>query len=347
MKHATIIDIARHCGTDTGTVSRILAGKAAAYRISKKRAELVERTATELGYVPNASAQAFRTGRFGCAAMLMSDDVRCSYITPHMIYGIDDALAERDMHLVVSKVMAVLPDAESGIPRILRKSMVDGVLINYTHQVPEYLVDRIAERHLPMVWLNTRRDTNAVYMDNVDGARKLTEHLVSLGHTRIDYIDPYEAPIEDEHHSRRDRVEGYTVAMHAAGLSPRIWRPTGMPGYRQEAEPLVKEVLNRPDRPTAIISYWFNCVPTIFREAASLGLRVPEDLSVTTFGPERMEGLDLRVSAMLEQTYHLGTASVEMLCQIIDGQNEAPPSRMLPFMHLDCGTTTIAPPKRS
>ncbi|HEY3332868.1 MAG TPA: LacI family DNA-binding transcriptional regulator [Capsulimonadaceae bacterium] len=340
MKQVTITEIATKSGADTGTVSRILSGRARRFGISKKRADLVMSVARELGYVPNTSAQAFRTGRFGAVAMILGFDEHVSYLTPHLMYGLDNALAKRDMHLVVSNVPAVRPEVEALLPRVMRTSMVDGILINYTYDAPEYVTSHFDDRGIPYIWINSRKETNAVHMDDIDASRQITQRLLDLGHKRIDYVDPW---AQGTHHTRFDREQGYSNAMVEAGLEPRVWKSATPPVFDDDIEPIIKAMLNAQNRPTAVIAYWFNCVPTIIREASVRGLRVPEDLSIATFGPERMEGLNLKVSAMLEQTYTMGTAGVEMLCEIIDGDNTELPSRKLPYTWCDGGTIHPVP----
>jgi DNA-binding LacI/PurR family transcriptional regulator len=173
-------------------------------------------------------------------------------------------------------------------------------------------------------------------MDNIDAARQMTEHLLTHGHTRIDFLDPWKSTTDDEHHSRRDRVDGYRSVMEKAGLTPRVWRKDNT---LEDVQAVVYRLLDRPDRPTAVLCYWFDCVPTIFRVALDLGLSIPRDISVATFGPEEMDAFDLRVTAMLDQTYQLSRSCVEMLCQIVNGGEPEPASLKVPFVWQENGTT--------
>src|SRR4051812_25654694 len=137
MARVTLQDIAAHVGVDRSTVSRVLSNKAAEGGISSDLAQRIFSKARELNYIPNTSARAVRMGRFNCAALLMSTDAGRSYLPSHMLDGIHDELAAEDMHLTVAKVPDEKLNNEDHVPKILRTLMADGVLINYTHHLPE------------------------------------------------------------------------------------------------------------------------------------------------------------------------------------------------------------------
>lgn len=50
-----------------------------------------------------------------------------------------------------------------------------------------------------------------------------------------------------------------------------------------EAEPIAEQMLRRPDRPTAIFAYSDYIALGVYRTARTLGLRIPDDLSVVGF----------------------------------------------------------------
>ena len=56
----TIKDLSRACGVSPSTVSKVLNGYS---DVSQETAQLVFRTAAELGYTPNAAARLLKTNR--------------------------------------------------------------------------------------------------------------------------------------------------------------------------------------------------------------------------------------------------------------------------------------------
>ena len=85
--------------------------------------------------------------------------------------------------------------------------------------------------------------------DNVGGAVAATEHLLALGHRRIALLGGRE-----DLESARLREHGFRAAMAAAGVpvDPDLVR---VGGYRPEtASAPARELLSRPDRPTAVFA---------------------------------------------------------------------------------------------
>src|SRR5271163_4227872 len=100
----TLKRIAEHCGLSLPTVGAILGGRAHLFRPAT--CERVQRAAAKLGYRPNSAAKAMRSGRFGCAALVLSDDPWRSVLFRPQINGMDQALTAAGMHLV----HAIIPE---------------------------------------------------------------------------------------------------------------------------------------------------------------------------------------------------------------------------------------------
>ena len=344
MSRVTLKDIAEDVGVDRSTVSRVLSNKASQGGISRSLSERISARAREMQYAPNASAQAVRQGRFNCAALLMSTVAGKSYLPSRLLDGIHDELASADLHLSVAKVPDEKLNSETYVPKMLRALMADGMLINYTHHLPERLVRMVREHGVPSVWINVRQDAGAVYPQNFEAAREATERLLALGHRRIAYVDwcTGRAELPEMHFSTRERLAGYEVAMRAAGLTPRDVRdetPCNTVGRELDA---AQRLLRGPDRPTAVLCYFATFVPALLRVAAERGVRVPQDLSVVTFAAEGYRDQGVAVSAMLEPHYDMGRAAVRMLRRRIDsGGPDAPPdapSDVYGFTFEDLGT---------
>src|SRR5215470_8292138 len=150
----TIKEIARRTGLSIPTVGNVL-GRSA-YRYSADTRNRVMQACQELGYKPNASARAMRQGRFGCAALVLSRSKQQthSHIPPGLLDGLDDALAQHDMHLTVSRLTDEELTSDGFVPKVLRESMADGMIVNYTHDIPQAMLDLIHAHHAPAVWLN-------------------------------------------------------------------------------------------------------------------------------------------------------------------------------------------------
>ncbi len=324
---ATLKEIAIRAGVTDMTVSRVLNGSYKATRPKAvEQAKRISRIASDLGYMPNAAARSVASGRFNCACLLSSTSGHRSTLFPGLLRGAHDALAEHDMHLTLAHVDDRKLSDETFLPKALRQWMADGLLINYTQEIPDVLVQRISRQRIPSVWLNSRQEADSVYFDDQAAGRTLTEKLLALGHRRIAFVH-YGVV---RHYSIAARRAGYEAAMTQAGLTPlSIQREFDKPTLDSAGEstvPLSVSWLSGPDRPTAAVTYSLAEATTTWLAAQHLGLRVPVDLSLATFADSIDEGMGQRITRMWTSHGEMGREAVEMLTEKIN----RPADRLLP-----------------
>lgn len=110
--------------------------------------------------------------------------------------------------------------------------------------------------------------------------RLATEHLISLGHTRIAHIGG-EQESNLYFHISRSRREGYRTAMEAAGLEQRAAWSVISDYTANSAYTMAKSLLADPhNRPTAICCASDEMAIGVILAARDLGLHVPGQLSV-------------------------------------------------------------------
>jgi DNA-binding LacI/PurR family transcriptional regulator len=124
-----------------------------------------------------------------------------------------------------------------------------------------------------------------VNVDDRGGARAAAQHVLDLGHTRIGIItlrSAYDVEgVPTENRPARERKIGWTDALEAAGVEPALH--AARYGPRLSVESIARELLDRPDRPTAVLCFSDAFAATTMQVAEELGLRVPEDLSIVGF----------------------------------------------------------------
>jgi LacI family transcriptional regulator len=348
----TIKEIARKTGLSIPTVGNVL-GRAAS-RYSAETRQRVLRTAQELGYRPNSSARAVRIGRFGCAALVLSRSKgqTHSYIPLGLLDGLDEELIKHDMHLTVSWLSDEELSSDEFLPKVVREYMADGLIINYTHEIPPRMLEAIHAHHAPAVWVNAKLEEDCVHPDDYDAARTATRQLIEIGHRRIAFlhlINPiFNATFEQSrpkfHYSVADRADGYVQAMRGAGLTPRVAHHDR---FVAEADHLAAcvELLRGEDRPTAVLVYSDHDLSSLMCAAASLGLSIPNDLSVLTFFPTEPWVGGRRVSAVQLPAAEVGRRAVRMLLQKINKPDQPCPAEAVQYQA--ALRETIAPPKVS
>ena len=325
----TVREVAEVAGVSLRTVCRILNGTTSLHR--PETCDRVLAAADQLGYRPNASAKAVRSGRSGGIALLLSSDLHRSYLPEALFEGIQSGIRAHDLHLTVATVPDPQLTDERVVPKFLRQWMADGLLVNYTMSVPPALLSLIDRLRIPSVWINIRRETDCVYADDFRSARRLTEYLLQLGHRRVAYVDYHTDPSSSDalHYSAVDRRSGYELAMANAGLSARVVRQDSMWPERLKIESATA-LLKSPDRPTAIVAYspGRSTLPVHLAAVAHCGLRIPEDLSLATFSPFMDDEVGVTMTKMLLPEREMGQEAVEMVLRKIE-RGGAEPSQCL------------------
>ncbi|MEJ7792717.1 MAG: LacI family DNA-binding transcriptional regulator [Gaiellaceae bacterium] len=274
----TIYDVARLAGVSTATVSRALNGTG---QIAPGTSAAIHAAVRQLGYQPNTVARSLVTKSTQTIALLLPDIANPFYAA--LVKGIQQrALAAGSMMLLCTTEGD--PEREEQYLSLLRAKQVDGVLVDGLVLPPERIADFVREG-LPIVCLDRDIDSTSVPLVQVDnrlGARLATEHLLSLGHTRIAHVAG--APglrISDE------RVEGYRTALVAADVEHdpalvAVGSFTEEGGYKAAHELLAASEL------TAIFAANDLSALGALHAIAESGRRVPDEVSVVGFDDLRL-----------------------------------------------------------
>jgi len=138
---ATLVDIAKETQTSVSTVSRVLAGGAAAARISQATRDRVSEAAVRMGYRPNLVARSLRTRRSNTVALLVSD-------IANPWFGQIAFLVEQSLHRHGYSLMLCNsgedPDREVEYLRLLPQKGIDGLIV-----VPLARSKKVLEELLP------------------------------------------------------------------------------------------------------------------------------------------------------------------------------------------------------
>jgi LacI family transcriptional regulator len=329
-----LIDIAEQAGVSVATVSHVLGGKRAD-RYTAETRQRIEEAARALGYRPNTSARAMRSGYSGAVALLLPIGEGRSFLPSDLLAGIHDTLALQGRHLIVARSSDDALKEKDFVPRALKEWMADGLLVNYIHQIPPAFAEALARPGAPpTVWLNVDRAEDAVRPDDDRAGYEATRYLLERGHTRIAYVSLQES----RHYSVAARKKGYERALTEAGRRPRsiFWENP------LEVFTLGPALLQGADPPTALVVYEsFVAVPLLL-SLARAGIRVPEDLSLITFHESALEwDVGLSVTLYLLPEYALGQAAAEQLARKLSDQSKPLPTRLLPLT-FHFGTTVAS-----
>ena len=192
--------------------------------------------------------------------------------------------------------------------------------------VPTVIVDRHVE--IPNV--------DAIRVDDTAGLRLAVDHLTSLGHASILYLDG------GDFVSATPRRNAYVTAMTEAGLADHIFiAPSG--GTRIDGALAAECIVSSGDLPKAIIAYNDQVAFGLLDVFARRGVRVPEDVSVVGFDNVPEAGLEhLSLTTVEQRADRLAIAVSESVLTRIRG-NASKGLTLLPPEALVVRTSTGAP----
>lgn len=271
-------EVAGKANVSVATVSRALRSPEV---VSAATMDRVNQAVAELGYVYNATASDVLKGRSTVIGLLVPSASNALF--GETLHGIQD--------VTMGAGYSVIQGATHYNPRN-ESAMIDGLLQRRVHALiltgmtydNESRVERLADSgrlRVVVVWEAPKRERNISYVgfDNRQGAERMTEHLIDLGHRRIGLIvGPFSRIARAQH-----RLEGYRAALDRAGIAfdPDlvVERAPGLLEGREAMEMLMR----RKDRPTAVFAASDVLAIGALRGARSLHLSVPEDVSVAGF----------------------------------------------------------------
>lgn len=349
-KRTTVKDVALRAGVGQPSVSVVLNGARSGMHIAPSTRERILQAAEELGYRPNSSARAMKSGRFGSVAVLTSVNSHRGHVQAPMLNGIHDELAAHGQHLMLVKAPDESLTDEYAMPRLLQEWTVDGLLVGLNQEVNDEaaalpgMVEIIERHRIPSIWLNAAREWDCVRPDDEQGGYDAAQHLLKLGHRRIAYVGLPHQKRYPNHYSKNHRQNGYERAMREAGLAPQVFLHLFEAGRQQQLEE-AHSWLDGSSRPTAMIFYSDTSAVMAFQAAHSRGLRVPQDLSLLAIGDQPVQHPLATLDTLIIPFRELGQLAVQQLLRKIEQPDEFLPPRTLPLA-LAAGETCARAPRK-
>ncbi|MBT2499064.1 LacI family DNA-binding transcriptional regulator [Agromyces sp. ISL-38] len=272
-ERVTLASVAEEAGVSLSTISKVLNGRA---DVSPPTRARVEQLLAERGYRRRGG------GRSESRAELI--ELVFHELDPiwsmELIGGVEQVAKEHGLSVVLTVSGSRHAPDPDWIEGVMRRRPV-GIVLVFSELAPEYR-ERLHSRAIPFVIVDPAGDPSpdapSVGSANWSGGLAATRHLIELGHTRIAAITGPEDMM-----CSLARVDGYRSAMNSAGLAIHPdWIRFGdfhVSGGRERA----RELLGRPDRPTAIFAGSDMQALGVMEAARERGIRVPEELSIVGY----------------------------------------------------------------
>lgn len=334
----TIKDIAERAGVGLGTVSRVLNDNP---RVSETTRAKVMGAVRDLNYVPSLAARGLSLGKTQSIAVIAPFFTRSVFV--ERLHGIEETTSASGYDVVIYNV-----DAAEKRDRYFRTvpdpRRVDGVIVISLPPSPADIA-RFQRSSVPIVFVDVGNPVCApfdrIVINDVEGGRMATRHLIDLGHRRIGYIG--DIPLAGFNFTAgEDRFEGYRRALAGAGVAIRPeYHFDGRFG-RDVARELAHQMLGLSERPTAIFASNDTQALGVLEAARDLGLDVPGDLSVVGYDDIEMADF-LGLTTVRQLLFESGRRSVEALLRRLEEPEGAPVCDLLPVELIVRRTT--APPR--
>jgi LacI family transcriptional regulator len=179
-----IQEVARRARVSTATVSRTINNPSV---VDPKTATRVWKAIEELRYYPNTQARSLVSGRSRIIGLIVSDITNPFF--PELIKGFEDVAIQNGYEILISSTNYDSARMALCVRRMLERK-VEGVAI-MTSEMDKHLVDQLAHRNVPMVFLDVGppgEGISNVVVDYAMGVNEAVSHLLSLGHRRIGFI---------------------------------------------------------------------------------------------------------------------------------------------------------------
>jgi DNA-binding LacI/PurR family transcriptional regulator len=318
-------DVAKVAGVSPATVSRALSGNG---QVSPATRERVHRVAAELGYVVSSNASSLASGRTRNVGVVVPHLSTWYFST--VVEGVGAALRAEGYDLTLYNLDGGARERRSVFEHFLLRKRVDAVVAVALELTPDE-VSRLLELRKPIVLVGGLVDgVRSLVVDNEKVSELATEHLISLGHTRIAHIGG--APELDlDFHLGTARRLGYERAMSAHGL------PTGdelfafadftMRGGYHAA----KQLLGHPGaRPSGIVAASDEMAIGCLLAARDLGLSVPADVSVVGIDDHELADF-FGLTTVAQHPDVQGRRAVDQLMAELQPDGDGPRRLELPF----------------
>ncbi len=270
-----LVDVANAADVSISVVSRILNADPS-LRVAAKTRERVLAAAKELRYQPNHAARALRLSKNSAIALLTPDYANA--IFSEIARGVEEEADIRNLSVLINRANAI-ESADGWLRRIVEEGRADGIILQAPDGVTKEGLEKLISGTLPIVLINSRDDSKLshIIFDDAGAVELALEHLFSLGHEKIGFLGG-----EVSSPTGARRFAGFVSGMKRKKLAVNLEWVTRIGYTGVDGRKAVSQIFNKSDHPTALIVANANAALGALAQIHTLGLRVPEDISLVS-----------------------------------------------------------------
>ena len=264
-------DVAKLAGVSLQTVSRVINDSPHVSAATRLR---VEDAMRKLEYRPNPVARALVTGRSKTLGVVSFDTTL--FGPASTLFGIERAAHDADYFVSIVSLRSLTRSSVLSAVDRLRAQGVDGILVIAPQESATQALLHLPD-DVPVVAAEAGPDDSVplVAIDQFEGARLATQHLLDLGHPTVWHVSGPPDWLEAQ-----DRVDGWRATLEAAGATP----PPVLVGdwSARAGHELGRQLAANPDV-TAVFVANDQMALGVLRSLHEAGRRIPHDISLVGF----------------------------------------------------------------
>lgn len=305
----TMRDVARLADVSMATVSNVLNQPAI---VKPRTRERVERAIAQLNFVPNSAARHLAAGRSKSIGLVLLDLANPYFLA--VARGVEDVAADAG-YVVMLFNSADSPEREERALRVLLEQRVSGVLMSPVG-TRSASVSRLRDDGINVVLFDRGGASHgecSVAVDDQQGGRLATEHLLESGHRRFVFVG-------GASHVRQHaaRLKGAKQALRNAVIDddiPVVRDEMTMEGGRRAAA----RILDMDPRPTAVLCGNDLYAVGVEQGLLAAGVRIPEDISIVGYDDVEMAAVTaVPLTSVQQPMYAMGRTATELLISEIE-----------------------------
>lgn len=270
----TIKEVAELAKVSQATVSRAINNHPTVKEANRKK---VYAAIEQLGYKPNAFAQALASSRSNSIGMLVGS-LDGPFYGP-LMHHTEDTIRQNNNHLIVTSGQESHSKEKDSI-EFLRSKRVDGFILHSDKLSDDELIEVVKNTPATIILNRYIPDIadNCIYIDNELGGYLATKHLLEHGHKNIACITGQLSKGDS-----RDRLQGYRLALAEAGIQ---YNPSYVIEGRFDHDgnhERARRLLDRAPEITAVFCQNDNIALAVYDVAVERDITIGQDLSVVGF----------------------------------------------------------------
>jgi LacI family transcriptional regulator len=270
----TLAEVAGAAGVSVATVSKVLNDRADVSAETRRR---VMKHLKDSDYRP-VGFDGARPREQSRSIEVVVHKLQTPYIIT-VLDGITSSAPAEGFEVVIGRILS--PNSRQVDAQTLLRSQHAGAIF-ITADASSTSLKALDDAGFPVVVVDPLRVNDSMCITigatNFTGGVTAAEHLLSLGHRRIAHAGGPQS--NDCSHAR---LAGYSSALRKAGIELDETLITHCAFSYDAGRQVASDLLDRPDRPTAIFAASDEVALGVMEEARRRSIRIPEDLSVVGF----------------------------------------------------------------